>query len=720
LGDRNGVRTPMQWTSGPNAGFSEAEADLLYLPVIASPEYHYETFNVDVQRKNPFSLLWWTRNLIALRKKSKALTRGSIEFLRPENSHVLAFIRSYEEEQVMVVANLSRFAQPVELNLSQFSGCTPVEMFGRAEFPPVRKNRYALTLTPYSFYWFELRPPVPEREESVTGERAPTPEISVPSLDSYLTFENGAACAALLPPYLRLTRWFRNYVRTIASAKIIDIFAIRPDAALVVFDITFAGGDPETYMLPLGIARAEQAEALQTSAPETIIARLRDKQGKEGLLHSSAQDSSFSAELMDLITSGRAISGHTGELRGQRSLPYHPLGAPEQVCLLSSPLKGDQRNTSIIYGDLFVLKLFRKLEEGPNPEVELGRFLFERTNFGQTAPVVGTLEYKRNSGEFITAGVAHAYVTNEGDLWRHTRDALAIFLQRALAQSNGSRMAPGLPEHPLDLLDQELPPLAAELMQTYLEEARLLGRRTAEMHMALGSDSTDEIFAPESSTHFYRQGSYHALVGLTKKVMQLLRKRRRYLPEPSRQDAEAVLRLQAEIQQRFRTMRDTETSWTRIRVHGDFHLGQVLYTGRDFVFIDFEGENTRPVDERRIKRSPMRDVAGMIRSFHYAATSALFGRVPGIIEQPKLKGQVESWAHFWYMCASAAYLKGYIGALEASALLPPSREQLRMVFDMHHLDKAIYELGYELNSRPEWAPVALRGVLEVMGRRKLL
>jgi maltose alpha-D-glucosyltransferase/alpha-amylase len=374
-------------------------------------------------------------------------------------------------------------------------------------------------------------------------------------------------------------------------------------------------------------------------------------------------------------------------------------------------MKAEQSNTSVVYGGRFILKLFRRSDEGVNPDLEIGRFLTERTAFANVPQVMGAIEYRRKTREMMTLGILQEFVSNVGDAWSYTLDSLSHYFERALAHPEAQ--VPTVQQKPLvNRLDDELPVLARELIGSYLESARLLGQRTAELHMALASSPDDPNFSPEPFSTLYQRSIYQSVQSQTSQVFHLLRDRLKQLPEGAREDAQKVLDLEAEVRRSYRSILQRRLNAMRIRTHGDYHLGQVLYTGRDFVIIDFEGEPARPLSERRIKRTPLRDVAGMLRSFHYASYAALYGLVPGI--RPEDFPALEPWAQFWSPWVSATFLKAYLATAKEEPFLPKDQVELQVLLDVYLLEKAIYELGYELNSRPDWVKVPLQGLLQLL------
>jgi maltose alpha-D-glucosyltransferase/alpha-amylase len=719
LGDRNGVRTPMQWSPDRNAGFSKANPQRLYLPVIIDPEYHYEALNVESQQNNQHSLLWWMKRLIALRKRYAALGRGTIEFLYPENRKVLAFVRRYRDERILVVANLSRFAQYVELDLSAFQGMVPVELFGRTDFPRVEDRPYLLTLGPYAYTTLSLEHP---RTYETLAAEAPLPVLEVAGGWTEMFGERGrAGLEDLLPTYLRSRRWFRAKSRRIKTAEIVDAIPIaeardqtRVLGQIVLVHVEFTEGDPHTYVLALAFAPsmtepapADRPEPAKEVPRRASLARVITANG-EGVLFDALHDPAFARALLDHTMLRRRIKGRAGRLEATPTKAFGRGLTEGRSGLDPAVLQGEQSNTSVVYGETFLLKVFRRLEEGQNPDLEVGRFLTERAGFPNIPPVAGSIEYRSGRSDPMTLAILEGYVPNEGDAWRYTLDRLSAYLDAVLArQPESNEPPPSTDMSLLDLSEWEPPGLAFDMFGHDLESARLLGRRTAELHLALASDPNDPAFAPEPLTVLYQRSLYQSMRGLTQQVFRLLRTKTHDVPQVVQ-----VLDLEEQILARFRMLVDTRVRATRIRCHGDYHLGQVLYTGRDFVIIDFEGEPLRPLSERRIKRSPLFDVAGMIRSFHYAAYTSLFEPDnPTTLENPSF---LEPWLLFWYRWVSAAFLRTYLQVVGSGSLLPESRQEREVLLSSLLLEKALYELRYELNMRPGWVRIPIAGVLQLL------
>ncbi|MGH7831306.1 MAG: putative maltokinase, partial [Candidatus Binatia bacterium] len=359
--------------------------------------------------------------------------------------------------------------------------------------------------------------------------------------------------------------------------------------------------------------------------------------------------------------------------------------------------------------------VFRRVDEGINPDLEIGLFLTERISFANVPRVLGALEYRKKNKEPMTLGILHAFVPNQGDAWRYTLDSLGRYFEDVLAKPAESKNLVLPSESYWDLLDPDPPFLVGETVGPYLASAQLLGQRTGELHRALASDTTDAAFAPEPFTGLDRRSLYQSLRTSAEQSFQMLDKTlRRGLPEETEPSAQKVLERSREIFKKFHALVERDLSGLRIRCHGDYHLGQVLYTGKDFVIIDFEGEPTRSLSERRIKKSPLRDVAGMLRSFHYASVAKLkSGQF-----RPEDIPSLQPWSRFWHFWVSVTFLKAYLSAVGDSSILPKSRADIQLLLDLHLLEKNLYELRYEINHRPDWLNIPLQGILQLLETRR--
>ncbi|HEX9982880.1 MAG TPA: maltose alpha-D-glucosyltransferase [Thermoanaerobaculia bacterium] len=700
LGDRNGVRTPMQWSADRNAGFSRANPQRLFLPAIIDPEYHYEQVNVEAQQSNQYSLLWWMKRLIAMRKRYRAFGRGTMEFLHPENRKVLAFIRRYEDEIILVVANLSRLVQTFELDLSAFRGMVPVELSGGVKFPAIGEQPYFLNLGPFAFYWFVLEKTTTE----VTLEED-LPQISARTFEEVFATRQRDAVERALSAYVKTRRWFGAKSRVISTVHVRDTVDLDKTSVLAIIDIIFTEGEPQTYVLPLAIAEARRSNETDSRGP-TQIARLRDG----AILYEPVNEPRFATSLLDTIAKRRQLKGRNGAISGTPSRTFKELRGTGT--LDSHVLKAEQSNTAIIYGDALFLKLFRKLEAGVNTDLEITRFLNEETSFTHTPRLAGSLEYRDGKGhEPLTLGILQRDTENSGDAWEYTLDHIGRYFDSLLSDTDAiRRLNEALPDkHVFDLAAEPLPDIVRELIGSYIADAELLGVRTAQLHMALASRDDVPAFAPEPFTPHYQRSIYQSMRTQLVQTMQLVRRRAKDNPQ-----AAELLAAEGAIHEQLRQVLHGKMTGSRIRVHGDYHLGQVLHTGNDFVIIDFEGEPARPLSERRIKRSALRDVAGMLRSFHYAPYAVVFGQAQGNVIRAEDLAQLETGARFWHRWVGAVFLRSYLAESQTARHLPATGEDMQTLLTAYLLEKALYEIGYEINNRPDWARIPIHGALELV------
>jgi maltose alpha-D-glucosyltransferase / alpha-amylase len=717
LGDRNGVRTPMQWSADKNAGFSRANPQSLYLPINLDPENHYEAINVEVQERNQHSLLWWMRRLIALHRRWKAFGLGTIEFLLPENRKVFVCVRKYLNERILVVANLSRYVQPVALDLSAYQSLVPVELFGSTEFPAITDQPYFLTLGPHAFYWFSLEAKAPPHMESAG---APVGAIVRPVLaieenwEEIFEDQNRGQLERALLGWLPSRRWFAGKAKIIRGIRIVETICVTTETGqdhLAFLRVEHAYAEPEMYAVPFACAFGEEADAICRDKPALIVARVTLKHSsRDGVVYDAMGGGAFSRAFFEIIRHRRSLTGRLGEIKGIRTAAMKGARSqkPEDLEPLAS--HAEQSNSSVIFGNQYILKFFRRLEDGPHPDLEISRFLTAR-KFPHTPPLAGALEYREKTGEPVTVGMMSVFIPGCRDAWEFTLDTLSRFYERIRtlpAESVQIPAAPGLTGLPV-----ELSPPVTELIGTYLEAARILGRQTAELHLALASETNDPDFSPEPFTTNAQRGLYESMRGLARQNLRLLASGAKKLPAEIFPLAQSVLNQETDIFRIFRILRERPLEMVRIRHHGDYHLGQLLYTGKDFYIIDFEGEPSVAVSERRLKRSALFDVAGLIRSFDYAAHVALRNQLTRGIVQAEQGKQLENWARFWSRCVGAIFFESYLKAAGAASFLPANRTNLPGLMDAFLLRKAIYELGYELNSRPDYVGIPLQAILDL-------
>jgi maltose alpha-D-glucosyltransferase/alpha-amylase len=722
LGDRNGVRTPMQWTGDRNGGFSRADPARLYAPPIMDPVYGYQAINVEAQAQSAYSILNWMRRMLGLRKQLTVFGRGTIEFLPAQNRKGLIYIRHLGDETILCVANLSRTVQPVEVDLSRFRGMIPVEMLGLTEFPRIGDLPYFLTLGPYAFYWFRLQP-----ASSAVSRVAPEQPVEIVQAPGLLV---GAVWETLLDgnvrtliererliPFLQRQRWFGGKARRTRSARFIDWGVMRKGPQpifLTLLEVEYDEGPRDQYFLPLTVCTSADAKGLEDRAPHGILATVTG--ARKGVLFDAWLDDRFALTLLEALGQQEQTKTRRGAIRATQTAAFDALRGSDGLRVRRP--EREQSNTSIIYGDRLILKLFRRIEPGMNPDFEIGRQLTEKVRFPRVPAVAGALEYERGS-QPTTLGMIQQLVESQADGWTHATDEIGRYYD-----SVDGVPAPvaSAPRRFSELAVTEIPKRVQDAMGSYLELAFKLGRRTAEMHLALAADTSDAAFTPEPFTKDDVKALSSEAVALAQRAFQSLDARLQaeqpgadgQSPGRGALDVEQAQRLvtaREALLDRIRSAPRFEFVSSKIRVHGDYHLGQVLWAEGDFYLLDFEGEPARSLSYRRQKQSPLKDVAGMLRSFNYAAYAGLFGQAAS---RPADFARLEPWANIWQTWASAAFLRGYFETAGQATFLPADLAQRDALLRLFMLDKALYELNYELNNRPDWVRIPLWGIFDLL------
>jgi maltose alpha-D-glucosyltransferase/alpha-amylase len=722
LGDRNGVRTPMQWTSDRNAGFSRADPAALYAPPIMDPVYGYQAVNVEAQERSPWSLLHWMRRMLRLRRQHQTFGRGTIRFLQPANRKIVSFVRQDGGERILVVANLARTVQPAELDLREFKGLMPTEMLGRTEFPRIGDAPYFLSLSPYGFYWFLLaEQPAPVAGRLASPQEAPQEASPLPALlagGAWETLLEGNVRRlidrACLPRYLPRQRWFAGRSRELASAQIVDWATIRrgrDPVFLTIVRVEYRDAGSEEYFLPLVADSTTSEEQLAKSCPETALARLTG--ARKGVLHDGCGGERLGRDLLAALAQSRTFDAHGAEIRAARA---SAMDAVEQVdrrfeSLPVRATRGEQSNTSLVFGDRVILKLFRRLVAGPNPDVEMGLQLSEVVHFPRVPAIVGTMSYQRPGGERTALGVAHRFVPHQANGWDHAIEAVGRFFERVASLAE----QPPLP--PLGaaggMSTGEPPTGVLDALGGYRQTAAKLGQRTGEMHAALAADGANPVFAPEAFATRDLAMTAARIAAESRPTFEMLELKLAELPEDGRGAATHVLAGRTDLVGRTLSLSGSPDLGRKIRIHGDYHLGQVLWAEDDFFILDFEGEPDRPLDERRAKQSPLKDAAGMVRSFGYAAAAGLRAFT---LAHPMDREGLAGWARVWQSWTSSAFLRAYLEAVAGASVLPADRATIDTLLGVFILEKALYELRYELNHRPDWVSIPLAGLVDLLGR----
>jgi maltose alpha-D-glucosyltransferase / alpha-amylase len=718
LGDRNGVRTPMQWNGDRNAGFSRADPAQLFAPVIMDPVYGYQSINVESQERYPFSLLHFMKRLIALRKNHRVLGRGVLEFVDCSNRKVLAYVRRDSDETLLIVASLSRYPQAGTVDLKPFAGLVPVEVLGETDFPRIDETPYSFTLGGYGFYVFRLAHAVaPVTARVLAPEPAVEPAEALPGLLAGVAWDtllDGGLRRYLereaLAGFLRRQHWVTAAALDgvpLTSARFVEWGTLRAGSLpvfLTIVEGTFGDGTTARFFLPLATVAGSEAERLARQAPAAVVARITG--ARKGLLVDAAWDDHACGLLLDSIVHGRQTRVQDGIIVAGRSENWIP-DEPDQLQPLerSGP---EQTNTLVAFGPRKMLKLYRRLDEGLNPEFEIGQH-FDRVGFDRVPPLAGWMEHRRD-GRVATTAVLHGRVRNQGNAWSRMLDDLGQYYERG-----GVATAPPLASLPdlvlRQIVDRELPEDALVGLGVPLPLIRTLGQRTAQMHLALADARGDARFAPEPFLGADVESLIPVVIDEAAVALDAVQEAFDTLPEQVRERAEDVLSRRDALVQRLKQMHFSGSLGRRIRCHGDFHLAQLLWTEQDFIIIDFEGDPARSLAERRQKESPVMDVASMVRSFSYAAMAGL---LTFMRQRPDLEPVMTPWTTAWRRWTTGIFVRSYRDVMGPSGLVPGDTAEFMDLLDLFLVRRASSEIHIELRSRPEWLRIPLAGLSRLL------
>ena len=689
LGDRDGVRTPMQWSIDRNGGFSRVDAQRLYLPIIQDPIYGYQAVNVEAQARSNSSLLNWVKRMIHVRQTHKVFGRGSITFLYPQNRKVLAYLREYEDATVLCVANLASTPQSVHLELGQYAGRVPIEMLGWSEFPPIAPTGYSLSMPRYAFYWFLL--------SSENAQKTETPAVMpefftlvLPHGPRSLMREpaRGTLERDVLASYLRTRRWFAAKDAPIIAARLVDALplGIEMDApSLMIGHVDLENRGSETYQFVPAIA-FEQGGEWDAVAAGNAFARARTG-AREALVYDASLDDRFWRLLASQMLQHAHLHGSGGTAVAQAMPRFAELcaGEPREI----RRLQAEQSNTSAILDGHVMLKLYRRLQNGIHPEIEMGRYL-SVNGFANTPALLGSIEYTAQDGTRTALAVAHEYVENQGDGWTVSVDFLKrAFVQRRVIRVHGEEEAVATDER-------------TDLIETYERYAGILGTRLGQMHEVLARPAGDPAFAPEPVPRAELEMIGHEIQVRASAAFDALAAAQPSL-EASQEEAAQILAMRERVLERIGQLAARSEPTVKTRIHGDFHLGQVLVTADDVLIVDLEGETQAPFEERRRKQPQIRDVAGMLRSFDYARVASLLAIGPDRTEDA---AAVEERMAQWESRAVHAFLNAYESTL--------GKAIDRNLLDLYVVGKAVYELTYELANRPSWLRIPIRGLMQLI------
>ncbi len=712
LGDRNGVRTPMQWSSDRNAGFSRANPQQLYLPIILDPAYHYEAVNVEIQHNNRQSLLWWMRHIIGLRKQYKAFGRGNLEFVKTKNTRILAFIREYGQEKILVIANLSRLAQYTELDLSRYAGLIPVELFGGTRLPAVTDMPYFVTLGPYGFYWISLE--ADDRPVALDIK----PQISTihvkGSWENFLKGRNRQAFENALPGYLNRSGWFDAHGRRIDAVWIQDYYRITAGKTpfyVIIIQVEYSDGYIETYMLPTAYLPDKDNKPEDELPLNAVICQMDSSDSSTGALYDAAWNDDFYTALLDVIICRHRTKG--------RNIGLVPSSAKDIT--LKTIREGKKLSVHVqwrhsqqihaAFEDTFMLKIYRQLESGVGIDLEITRLLSEKKHLEYVLPYCGDIQYITQTRDLMTLAILYKYVENQGNCWDYTINYLVKNYEQAGTQLDKFEELARKSKNMGILPEKKTPQFLTEFFGVYFEQMEILAQHTAKLHLALASSRKSE-FVPEPFTEFYKQSQYQSMYSLMKNVFRMLKDNFNRLPHDARALAERALSSEHIITDIFKLIKTTDFTAKRIRIHGDYSLGKLLYTGKDFVITNFEGERDRSLSERRNKICPLRDIASMLRSIHYAS----FASTIDISEStfPLTLTQIWPIRQVWYVWTRAAFLNRYLKEIGHAPFIPSDKHETAVLLRAFIMERAIYELSSELTGRIDWAIVPLEEIVQLV------
>jgi len=730
LGDRDGVRTPMQWSPDRNGGFSRADPSRLVLPAIMDPLYGYSAINVEAQARDTHSVLNWMRLMLDVRKQHLAFGRGSFKMLYPANRRILTYIREYtypdtgETETILCLANMARSAQAVELELSAYNGLVPLEMTGGSTFPPIGELNYLLTLPPYGFYWFLLAhetkypewytpPPEPMPDFVTLVLRTGVLEALQPPLQTQLEQD-------ILPAYLAKRRWFGAKGKNIDQVRLLHQSALLPPvdsahtdaegAVLTELEVQM-GGETHWYQIPLVILFEE--ERVSALVHQLTLARVR-RRDRVGVLTDAVASDDLTRSIIALLYAGldtpegQALSQVSSLPSDHADVIFRPTNELRKLSLDKPDLEVrtlsvEQSNSSVIIGETAVLKLYRRLFPGPHPEVEMGNVLTEG-GFSNTAPMLGHVCRVDAQGEVTALAVLQGYIPNQGNGWE--------WMLEHLDRLNEDRASLASPELSEADIDADISTQEGDMLADLERFSSAIGKRLGQMHQVLAQANERPDFAPEEADDsICNQWITEVHQQLDQALGYLQRLDRAALLPKDQRRLEALLQHRDGVFQLVRQLADMGKGSLVFRIHGDLHLGQILVAQDDAYFIDFEGEPARPLHDRLGKSSPFRDVAGVLRSLQYVAATA--AEHTSVVDNDRAFEQHQAFLERFHESTTKAFSGAY---QEAAHEIPHNWHNAsgrQALMDLFCLEKAAYEVVYEATNRPDWIHIPLHGLLDI-------
>lgn len=715
LGDRNGVRTPMQWNSDINAGFSRSNPQQLYLPVIIDPEYHYLAVNVQNQQRNPSSFLWWIKRLIAITKRYLPFSRGSITFLNTKNPKVLGFIREFQEDKILVIVNLAKSSQFVQLDLAGYTGIIPVEIFSGNKFPQIREDPYTLTLGPHDYYWFQIL------EKNTISSEDFLKEIPLfkqkNSKISFVNSEDGKKIEEILLSYIN--KWTdaipgrrgKGNLTILEHVPLGTTFLSPSD--IILLKISYQDGTSRIIFLPVILVIGDEAQTIIQEVPQYVITRFLSGE-KEGIICESYFDRKFRENVLSILVQRKMFRGCNGTFRILIDRKYRNLLKQQMTDKVPLLHAGKGTCHFIISTNGLSLKLYRTLEEGMNPAIDIVRFLNEETFF-QNCPVhVGSVQYKQPSGESYIIGIIQDIPEKIGTGISFSENAVTNFYNTILSKREELTISKITPE---EILKQKAdqPLIGKDVITPFcLHMMDMLGRRTGEMHLALASSQRNPDFNPEPFSLLYQRSLYQAFQSQIRIICRNLNTFPEEIPKEHYDAIKEFVTCESEFIHEIHPIIKKKVSTLKTRIHGDYHLGNILFSGKDLIMVNFEGEPTKSITERRLKYCPLRDVAGMIWSMHYTAYT-IFSQITHI--RPEDISVLKPWVDFWVSCVVTSFLSAYLATVGKADFIPDNTGDLDMLLRIYTIERAVSKVDYMRIIRPDRIHIAMEVARGILNRR---
>ncbi|MFO8068048.1 MAG: maltose alpha-D-glucosyltransferase [Bacteroidales bacterium] len=699
LGDRDGVRTPMQWSPDKNAGFSYADPQKLFLPVVIDNNYHYTSVNVENHERNPSSFLWWKRRVIAKRKQYKAFGRGSINFINSNNPKILAFTREFEDEKILVIVNLSRYSQHVELDLHEYAGNIPIEAFSHNEFPMITDEPWAFSMQFKNYFWFELQKSEKKEDKKVVNQDVISlneKQWTTPDKSFQKTIKN------VLYDFILRSKWFKGNVRKLRDVKIIDIFILNSrkiPAYLFMIQMDLIEDNKDIFLMPVSLALNNRMLEIKSKYPDAIISQI-NYEGEKGILYDGVHDNLLLENILSLIQRRSKLKGIYGNIEGSSGSRLKKAAAVQsntkpQVAAFK------RSNTSIIFGDKYFFRLYRNIQIGENPDVELIKNITRHTAFDNIAPYLGRLDYKNPSFEDTSLGLLVDLIPNAESAWEMTQTAIERFFDKVLSEKEDYDLKG--PSYNINI-EEVIEPF-------FLEMVALLGARTAQMHKSLSSVKDIKKFEPEPFSLLYQKSLYQSLRSFVKRNISHIKANIDKLNPEIQISLQDIIEQQGDflnyIQQ---TLESEKINTWKIRIHGNYKLDKLLFTGKDFVITDFEGEVENPLSLRKLKHSPFKDTATILSSFHYAINRGYFNRKEFV---PANDNFLQLLTEKWYEKISETFLDSYIKEANNCGFMPEKTEQINKLLNLYIFEKAIKEIRVFMDEEPESLTIPIKALQKI-------